>query len=241
MHNHLSHKPPTFCLGTSGYADSPKTPRRYILYIGAVCGNSPQRDRFIMVNQDEEGVVYTDHSGEGSIAKISTRRIGSQRHGQRRHWGRQSQCGFGRRPKRTTSPPSSTPAVEVFQVQSTELVQAAIATTKTNIDLKPQTFRRDRIERISHRSGSEISLAIALGEQSRTPPRRRRYHSSSESKESSSEGDHRGRRRVFRRYKKTRGWEITPPIDGHTPFSSRILKVQPPRHFIKPTDIDDTT
>ncbi|MED6187525.1 hypothetical protein PIB30_077256 [Stylosanthes scabra] len=27
MHNNLSHKPPTFCLGTSGYAGSPKTPR----------------------------------------------------------------------------------------------------------------------------------------------------------------------------------------------------------------------
>ncbi|MED6164450.1 hypothetical protein PIB30_090233 [Stylosanthes scabra] len=45
VHNHLSHKPPTFRLGTSGYADSPKTPRRYISYIGAVCGDSPQCDR----------------------------------------------------------------------------------------------------------------------------------------------------------------------------------------------------
>ncbi|MED6220536.1 hypothetical protein PIB30_045736 [Stylosanthes scabra] len=45
VHNHLSHKPPTFCLGISGYAGSPKIPRRYIPYIGAVCGDSPQRDR----------------------------------------------------------------------------------------------------------------------------------------------------------------------------------------------------
>ncbi|MED6224651.1 hypothetical protein PIB30_086186, partial [Stylosanthes scabra] len=45
VHNHLSHKPSTFCLGTSGYAGSPKTPQRYILYIGAVCGDSSQRDR----------------------------------------------------------------------------------------------------------------------------------------------------------------------------------------------------
>ncbi|MED6189022.1 hypothetical protein PIB30_091549 [Stylosanthes scabra] len=72
---------------------------------------------------------------------------------------------------------------------------------------------------------------------SRTPPRRRRYHNSLESKDSSSEGDHGGRRRAFRRYKKSRGWEITPPIDGHKPFSSRILKFKPPRHFIKPTDM----
>ncbi|MED6126054.1 hypothetical protein PIB30_074687 [Stylosanthes scabra] len=38
MHNHLSHKPPTFRLGTIGYAGSPKPL--------------------------EEGVVYTDHSGD---------------------------------------------------------------------------------------------------------------------------------------------------------------------------------
>ncbi|MED6224646.1 hypothetical protein PIB30_086181 [Stylosanthes scabra] len=30
VHNHLSHKPPTFCLGTSDYAGSPKTSRKYI-------------------------------------------------------------------------------------------------------------------------------------------------------------------------------------------------------------------
>ncbi|MED6161144.1 hypothetical protein PIB30_057936 [Stylosanthes scabra] len=49
----FSHKPSTFRLGTSGYTDTPETPRRYILYIGAVYGDSPQRDRFAMVNQDE--------------------------------------------------------------------------------------------------------------------------------------------------------------------------------------------
>ncbi|MED6197563.1 hypothetical protein PIB30_057606 [Stylosanthes scabra] len=47
VHNHLSHELPTFRLGTSGYAGSPKTPRRYIPYIGTVCGDSPQRDRWL--------------------------------------------------------------------------------------------------------------------------------------------------------------------------------------------------
>ncbi|MED6181488.1 hypothetical protein PIB30_019742 [Stylosanthes scabra] len=42
------------------------------------------------------------------------------------------------------------------------------------------------------------------------------------------------KRRDFRRYKRTRDREETPPIDGHTPFSSRILKIHPPRHFIRP-------
>ncbi|MED6149905.1 hypothetical protein PIB30_067125 [Stylosanthes scabra] len=43
--NHISHKSSTFRLGTSGYAGSLKSPRRYISYIGAICGDSPQRDR----------------------------------------------------------------------------------------------------------------------------------------------------------------------------------------------------
>ncbi|MED6129311.1 hypothetical protein PIB30_106625, partial [Stylosanthes scabra] len=54
---------------------------------------------------------------------------------------------------------------------------------------------------------------------------------------SSSERDRNRGRRTYRRYKRTRGRDATPPIDGHTPFSIRILKVQPPKHFIKPTDI----
>ncbi|MED6164017.1 hypothetical protein PIB30_085554, partial [Stylosanthes scabra] len=41
-------------------------PRRYIPYIGAVCGELPLRN-LTMVNQDEEGVAHTDHSDdEGS-------------------------------------------------------------------------------------------------------------------------------------------------------------------------------
>ncbi|MED6152048.1 hypothetical protein PIB30_088226 [Stylosanthes scabra] len=39
-HTHLSHKPPTFRLGTTGYAGSPKP------------------------LEDVEGVVYTDHTGD---------------------------------------------------------------------------------------------------------------------------------------------------------------------------------
>ncbi|MED6117680.1 hypothetical protein PIB30_112032, partial [Stylosanthes scabra] len=42
-HIHLSHKPPTFRLGTTGYAGSPKP---------------------LEADQDVEGVVYTDHSGD---------------------------------------------------------------------------------------------------------------------------------------------------------------------------------
>ncbi|MED6183419.1 hypothetical protein PIB30_037688 [Stylosanthes scabra] len=48
-HTHLSHKPPTFRLGTFGYAGSPK----------------PLEGTFrTLADQDVEGVVYTDHSGD---------------------------------------------------------------------------------------------------------------------------------------------------------------------------------
>ncbi|MED6124878.1 hypothetical protein PIB30_063110 [Stylosanthes scabra] len=30
VHNHLSHKPPTFCLGTSGYAGSPNPSKAFL-------------------------------------------------------------------------------------------------------------------------------------------------------------------------------------------------------------------
>ncbi|MED6198410.1 hypothetical protein PIB30_066047, partial [Stylosanthes scabra] len=53
-----------------------------------------------------------------------------------------------------------------------------------------------------------------------TPPRRRHHHSSSDDSESSSRRDRNGRRKAYRRYKRTRDRTATPPIDGHTPFSS---------------------
>ncbi|MED6187124.1 hypothetical protein PIB30_073408 [Stylosanthes scabra] len=56
VHNHLSHKPPTFCLGTSSYVGSPKTPQRYIPYIDAVCRDSPQHNRLVM--SDQTGGVW---------------------------------------------------------------------------------------------------------------------------------------------------------------------------------------
>ncbi|MED6209871.1 hypothetical protein PIB30_058849 [Stylosanthes scabra] len=101
-------------------------------------------------------------------------------------------------------------------------------------------------QELRHRMQSmelEITLPISISHsprrrpQSCTPPRRRRHHSSSDGRESSSEEDQGRNRSTFRRYKKTRDQEETPPIDGHTPFSSRILKVQPPRDFIKLTDM----
>ncbi|MED6169726.1 hypothetical protein PIB30_023935 [Stylosanthes scabra] len=72
MHNHLSYKPPTFCLGISGYADNPKIPRRYIPYIDAVCGDSPLRNRLVMANQEQEGAVYTDNSNDDDVLQLQS-------------------------------------------------------------------------------------------------------------------------------------------------------------------------
>ncbi|MED6197564.1 hypothetical protein PIB30_057607 [Stylosanthes scabra] len=87
------------------------------------------------------------------------------------------------------------------------------------------------------RSRSKSRSPPRRTQRSQTPSRRRRHHSSSDESESSSGRDRNEHRRAYMRYKKTRDRTATPPIDGHTPFSSRILKVQPPKHFVKPTDM----
>ncbi|MED6212568.1 hypothetical protein PIB30_084697 [Stylosanthes scabra] len=133
--------------------------------MGSIYGDSPQCGRFTMVNQDEEGVVYTDHSGDehrrvqqtelqqealdlnaiaNDITGVDEANVDSGG----------VQNGRPHLPPR----PSSTPTVEGFQVQSTESSRSP-----------PRRSRR-----------------------SCTPPRRRSYHSNWESKDSSSEGDHGG-------------------------------------------------
>ncbi|MED6138494.1 hypothetical protein PIB30_074744 [Stylosanthes scabra] len=69
-------------------------------------------------------------------------------------------------------------------------------------------------------------------------PRRRRQHTSSDDRRSSLEEEDRGQtRKTTRQYKKRKGWGESFPIHGHTPFSNRILRVQLPRHFVKPTNM----
>ncbi|MED6162842.1 hypothetical protein PIB30_074270 [Stylosanthes scabra] len=115
----FSHKPPAFCLGTSDYVGSPETHRKYILYIFAICGDLSQRDRFTMVNQDEEGVAYTDHSGDGQrrdrqpecrqeelgLNATANDITGNNLIPKRTTSSPRCKCGFGRSPKRTTSSP----------------------------------------------------------------------------------------------------------------------------------------
>ncbi|MED6144032.1 hypothetical protein PIB30_011534 [Stylosanthes scabra] len=59
--NH-SYQHPAFFLGTSGYSGSPKTLEGTFCTLATSVGTSQQKPR--MVNKDEEGVPYTDHSGD---------------------------------------------------------------------------------------------------------------------------------------------------------------------------------
>ncbi|MED6108517.1 hypothetical protein PIB30_024697 [Stylosanthes scabra] len=54
--------PPAFFLGTFGYSGSPKPPESTFCTLASSVGTSQQKPT--MVNQDEEGVPYTDHSGD---------------------------------------------------------------------------------------------------------------------------------------------------------------------------------
>ncbi|MED6162841.1 hypothetical protein PIB30_074269 [Stylosanthes scabra] len=116
------------------------------------------------------------------------------------------------------------------EVRELKKENAELRTVTRHLKSRAQTPPR-------HRSRYQSRPPPRRHHRSRTLPRRRRHHSSLDNKKSSSEGDHEGNWRTFCLYKKTRGREVTPPTDGHTPFSNRILKVQPPRHFIKPTDM----
>ncbi|MED6145857.1 hypothetical protein PIB30_029088 [Stylosanthes scabra] len=117
-----------------------------------------------------------------------------------------------------------------LEVRELRKENAELRATTRNLQSRGRTPPR-------RRSRSRSRSPPGRNQRPQTPPRRRRRHSSSVDNESSPERDRDGGRRTYRRYKKTRGRNATPPIDGHTPFSSRILRVQPPKHFIKPTDM----
>ncbi|MED6144033.1 hypothetical protein PIB30_011535 [Stylosanthes scabra] len=114
---------------------------------------------------------------------------------------------------------------------------------KENVELKSATkdLRLQRHSPHRRRTRSKSRSPTRRRERppprERTPTRRRRHASSSDNRESSSDDSQEQRRRRPRRYKKTRGRERTPLVDEHTPFSNRILKVQLPKGFTKPTDM----
>ncbi|MED6219555.1 hypothetical protein PIB30_036805 [Stylosanthes scabra] len=196
-----------------------------------------------MTNQDEEGVVYIDHSSDdqrrdqqqqqtldlNATANEATRSGnantdsgGIQNRQPRSAFDRIGPGGPTQRPFGGTGLDESQIAQELrHRMQVMELEEPATARTNS----APTEFP------------VQVSLPTYEGSTTPNPLRRRRHHSSSDDSEFSSGRDRHGRRRDYWQYKRTRDRTATPPVDSYTPFSSRILKVKPPKHFVKPTDM----
>ncbi|MED6118224.1 hypothetical protein PIB30_000851 [Stylosanthes scabra] len=109
------------------------------------------------------------------------------------------------------------------RMQAMELEVKELRKENTELKNVAQDLRARRCS--PHRCRERSKSCSPSRRRSRSPPRRRRGQNSLENPYSSSDESHEGRRRRPRRYKRMRNHERTPPIDGHTPFSSRILKV----------------
>ncbi|MED6221071.1 hypothetical protein PIB30_050915 [Stylosanthes scabra] len=190
-----------------------------------------------MANQDEEGVVYTDHSGDYQRRDQQQQTLGLNATANEatgsgnanadsggiqngiglsgpnpRHFG-----GIGSEESQIAQELRHRMQAMEMEVRELRKENAELRSTTRN----PQSRRRTSPRR---RSRTKSRSPPRRTQRPRTPPRRRRHHSSSDDRESSSGRDRNGRRRAYRRYKRTRDWTGTPPIDGHTPFSSRILR-----------------
>ncbi|MED6157398.1 hypothetical protein PIB30_022807 [Stylosanthes scabra] len=102
---------------------------------------------------------------------------------------------------------------------------------KENVELKNATKDLRSRQHSPHRRRSRSKYRTPTRRREHTPPcgrtspRRRRHPSSSDNHESSSDESREPRRRQYGRYKKMRGRERTPPVDGHTPFSNQIQRI----------------
>ncbi|MED6176433.1 hypothetical protein PIB30_088184 [Stylosanthes scabra] len=183
-----------------------------------------------MANQDEEGVVYTDHSGveqrELQQQTLYLNATANEATGSgnantdsgecfRQDWTKRSDP----RPFGGIRSDKSQIAKELrhhmqameLEVQDLRKENAELRSTTRNPQPRGQTPPR-------RRSRSKSRSPPRRTQRPQAPPRRRRHHSSSDDSKSSSGRDRNGRRRAHRRYKRTRDQTATPPIDAHTPF-----------------------
>ncbi|MED6194691.1 hypothetical protein PIB30_030758 [Stylosanthes scabra] len=229
-----------------------------------------------MVNQDEEGVAYTDHSGD---ERRTTQQQNQQQDQQRNmdhnatangstasgdrnvESGGKTQNG---QPKPHDDNPGGWRSTSAFdrlgpgdpdpnpfggigsdesrithelqhRMQSVELMVQELR--KENVELRNVTKDLKSRRRSPPRRRSRYKSRSPPRRRPQTPPRRQCHPSSSEDGDSSSDDSRETRRRPYRRYKRTKDREKTPPVDGHTPFLNRVFKVQLPKGFIKPTDL----
>ncbi|MED6193621.1 hypothetical protein PIB30_021273 [Stylosanthes scabra] len=210
-----------------------------------------------MADQDAEGVVYTDHSGDDQhrnqqqqqtldLNATANEATGSGNINTESGGIQNGQPPFGIQPKAI----DKAPLIGLDRVSQTPDLSAE-RTSHAGDGVRSSGVKKgERGTSIRHEVSSApdpnlaqealpIPVSFPAQEELTTShtPRRRRHHSSSSDSDSSSGRDRNPRRRTYKHYKRTRDRSATPPIDGHTPFSSRILKVHPPKHFVKPTDM----
>ncbi|MED6164440.1 hypothetical protein PIB30_090127 [Stylosanthes scabra] len=195
-----------------------------------------------MADQDVDGVVYTDHSGDdqhrnqqqqqaldlNATANEATgsgninAESGGTQNGQpppRNPTQGNRQSAFDRigpsgpnpRPFGRTGSDESQIAQELrdrmqaMESEVRELRKENAELRSSTKDPQPRTRTSPKRRSRSHQEDSMTSH----------PPRRRRHHSSSSDSDSSSGRDRHPRRGTYRRYKRTRDRNATPPIDGH--------------------------
>ncbi|MED6109231.1 hypothetical protein PIB30_031547 [Stylosanthes scabra] len=236
-----------------------------------------------MVNRDEEGAVYSDHSRDerppnqqnqqqvdldlnatanasqesaGRNARTGEAQNSQPNSGGDTSRGQRSTSAFDRLSPGDPDPrpfggigSDNTQIIQDLRHRMQAMEAEVKGLRKENVELKSATkdSRSQRRSPYRRRTRSKSKSPTRRRERTpprectppreRTPTRRRRHPSSSDDQESSSDDSREQRRRRPRRYKKTRGRERTPPVGGHTPFSNRILKVQLPKGFTKPTDM----
>ncbi|MED6194228.1 hypothetical protein PIB30_026489 [Stylosanthes scabra] len=162
-----------------------------------------------MVNQDEEGVPYTDHSGDEQRG---------DRSGGRRSTSAFDRLGPGNQEPRPFGGIGSDNN-QIMQdlrhrMQAMELEVKELRKENTELKNVAQNLRARR--RSPLRRPERSRSRSPTQRRPWSPPRWRRHQDSSESPDSSSNQSHEGRRRRHRRYKRMRNREGTPPIDGRT-------------------------
>ncbi|MED6176630.1 hypothetical protein PIB30_090070 [Stylosanthes scabra] len=217
---HLSHKPPTFHLGTTGYAGSPKPLEEGVVYTdhsGDDQRRNQQQQQALDLNATTNeatgsGNVNTDSGGIQNGQPPPRNPIQGNRQSafDRIGLGGPTQWPFGGTVDESQIAQELRHRMQAMELEVREL-------RKENAELRSSTRNPQPCGQTPprRRSRSKSRSPPRRTQRPQTPPRRRHHHSSSSDSDSSSGRDHNGRRRTYRRYKRTRDRTVTPPIDGH--------------------------
>ncbi|MED6174569.1 hypothetical protein PIB30_070276 [Stylosanthes scabra] len=175
-----------------------------------------------MADQDVEGVVYTDHSGDDQ------RQNQQQQQALDLNATANEATGSGNPPPRNLTQGNRQSAFD--RIGPGGPTQRPFGGTGSDESQIAQELRHrmqameSEVWELRKESTKLRSSTRNPQPRGQTPPRRRsrskrrRHHSSSSDSDSSSGRDRNPRQRTYRRYKRTRDRTVTPPIDGYTPF-----------------------